>query len=434
MLAEYIETWRLTGPAGRRFLTGGTLFAIRMFMFYAAFPLFAKERGYDAATIGWLVGGAALSLFVFGVPVTAFGSRGHTRRLLMIGPLIAASGQLLLIYFVGRSFSISFLAALVSGMASTVFWILGDPLLAATTPPHKRAHIFALKFSLVTCGFAVGSGLGGWIPATLELVGLRAQRALDATILVIACLDIASSIIYSTIPAIPTPSPAKSSQLRSAPARFRINFGILLFIFLLTVPDIGMAFGHNSIRPFLSLFFEEQLGLSSALIGTTMFCLAMAGGISALFIPGIARRLGNLRAIGLLRTTGALMILLCFSGVGTLVVIALLISYYSMVDGTEATFITEAMERLPVEQRTVFSGMYSMLWSASSFCASALSGRLQEDIGFGVAYSVGVAGYLLSVAWILGVFPRLPSLGGTMEQATAPASAVDEVAVAGKRS
>src|SRR5690606_23615518 len=116
-----------------------------MFMFYAAFPLFAKERGYDAATIGWLVGGAALSPFVFGVPVTAFGSRGHTRRLLMIGPLIAASGQLLLIYFVGRSFSISFLAALVSGMASTVFWILGDPLLAATTPPHKRAHIFALK-------------------------------------------------------------------------------------------------------------------------------------------------------------------------------------------------------------------------------------------------------------------------------------------------
>jgi predicted MFS family arabinose efflux permease len=383
-------------------------------MFSVAFPLFASDRGYDARQIGWLVGAASLSLFIFGVPITTLGSRGHARSLLVAGTLVSAAGQLMLLATTGTSFALSFAGALLSGMVSATFWILGDPLLAATTPSHRRAHVFALKFSLVTAGFAIGGGLGGWIPAALvKATGLGRSEALAATMLVVAALDLAQALVYGTVPDMPQRQPHRPGASRLASRSLTLDRRVWAVLFLLATPEIGMALGHNSIRPFLALYFQDRHNLSSGAIGTTMFILALAGGVGALFVPGFAGRLGNLRTIGMFRLIGAALIVLCFSGVGALVVIALMLGYYAIVDGTEATFVTEAMERLPAEQRTPFSGLYAMLWSAASFFAAALSGRLQDDAGFGAAFSIGVVGYLLSVAWIIGVFPRLPTIAAS---------------------
>jgi predicted MFS family arabinose efflux permease len=170
-----------------------------------------------------------------------------------------------------------------------------------------------------------------------------------------------------------------------------------------------MAIGHNSIRPFLSLFFEERHGLAPGVIGTVMSSLALAGGIGALLIPTLSRKIGNIGAIRILRISAATLILLLFSGIPVAAIVALLVLHYFILDGTEATFVTEAMERLPEERRSVFSGAYAMLWSTGSFAAAALSGAIQNrpGLGFGVAYAVGACGYLFSVLWLSVVYPRL---------------------------
>jgi hypothetical protein len=121
VLGSYRDTWRATGPAGRRFLAGGMLYAVRLLTFTVAFPLFAKSRGFDSGEIGWLIGGHALSLFVFGVPVTFFGGRGHTRLLLMAGPLVGALGQAVILTAPDRAFALTFVGCLLSGMVSTMF-------------------------------------------------------------------------------------------------------------------------------------------------------------------------------------------------------------------------------------------------------------------------------------------------------------------------
>src|SRR5262249_57721641 len=98
------------------------------------------------------------------VAVTVLGARGRCGWLLMAGPLFGAIGQVIILAAPSSAFALTFLGTLLSGMVSTMFWILGDPLLAATTPASRRAHVFALKFSLVTGGMALGGGLGGWVP------------------------------------------------------------------------------------------------------------------------------------------------------------------------------------------------------------------------------------------------------------------------------
>jgi predicted MFS family arabinose efflux permease len=415
VFGDYRETWRATGPAGRRFLTGGVLYAVRLLAFTVAFPLFAKARGFDSADVGWLIGGASLSLFVFGIPVTYLGARGHTRLLLMAGPLLGAVGQAVILAAPAGAFALTFLGSLLSGMVSTMFWILGDPLLAATTPAPRRAHVFALKFSLITGGMALGGGLGGWIPAGLQAFGgFGEERALAATMIVVALLDCAQVAAYAAMPVSEVPRPVR--RVRAAPADLRSGRpgSAWLLLLLLAMPEAGMAVGHNSIRPFLSVFFEERQGLSTGLIGTIMACLALAGGVGALFVPGAALKLGNLRTIGVFRGVAATAVVLCFSGVGVALVVGLLFAYYAVADGTEATFITEAMERVPVDQRSPFSGLYAMVWSAASFAAAAASGAIQDrpGAGFGAAFGLGVAGYAFSIVWITAVYPRLPHLAG----------------------
>jgi predicted MFS family arabinose efflux permease len=233
---------------------------------------------------------------------------------------------------------------------------------------------------------------------------------LAGTLVVGAIIDIAQCVIYSAIakdvmPRARAVASGVARGLRQHPPK-----KVWLLLILLAMPEAGMATGHNSIRPFLTLFFEEEQGLSAGLIGTVMAVFALGGGVGSLFLPSIAKRIGNLNTVRIFRSIAASAVILCFGGFGVVAVIGLLFTYYAIADGTEATFITEGMERVPVAHRPVFSGFYAMIWSIASFSAAAASGALQSSSGFAAAFGLGVAGYAFSIFWITVIYPRLPSL------------------------
>ena len=434
LFADYRRTWHVTGPAGRLFLSGGLLYVIRAIAFTVAFPLFAKARGFSPGEIGLLVAASSFALFVFGIPVTWLGGRGQARRILTLGPIVAAAGLVILVFAPHGSMALPLLGALLAGVGGTSFWVLGDPLLAETTPATERAHVYALKFFVLTIGSALGGGLGGWIPGLLNATPwFDREAALAATLLVLAALDLSCAAVFSRIPPYEAPRAVRPPSVVAHRRRGSHNWVPWAVMILLAAPELGMALGHNSIRPFLSLFFTERYGMSEAATGTTLATLALIGGVGALITPRVAHRLGNVGAISLLRCIGAATVLGWFVFVGLPPVLLLMLIYYAIMDGTEAIFITEAMSRLPAERRTWFSGIYAMAWSLASSFASFLSGTIQERNGgaFGVAFAVGAAGYLFSVLWMGIVFRRLPDLTGpaTTPRATDVALA-DELATA----
>lgn len=414
--AEYQRTWDATGPAGRGFLVAGLFYLIRTLAFTVAFPLYAKERGYSPGEIGLFLAASQFSLFLLGVPITFLGGRGHARRTLIAAPIVAATGIALILLAPDGASELTALGALLAGAAGASFWVLGDPLLAQTTPIDARAHIFALKFFVLTIASSLGGGLGGWIPGLLEaLTGMSALGALTATIVTLGTIDVVQSLLYRRIPPYETRTPqttATRQRARPAGRRAWLPWAIMIAF---AVPEIGMALGHNSIRPFLSLFFTERHQFSASATGTALAIFGLLGGVGALATPRIGARLGNVPAIAILRITGAVMIVLWFAGFGVAPVLSLMVIYYLALDGTEAMFITEAMNRIPASRRTWFSGIYAMAWSISASSASVLSGSVQErnDGRFGAAFAIGAFGYLFSVAWIVFVFPRLPALAPT---------------------
>lgn len=422
LIDDYRRSWSSTGPAGRRLLLGGFVYLVRAIGFTVAFPLFAKANGSSARELGVLLAASSFALFLFGVPVTWLGGRGYSRQFLVLGPIVSAVGVLSVALLPADSGWPLRFAALLTGAAGTTFWVLSDPLLARTTPAAERAHIFALKFALLTLGVALGGGLGGWIPALLGATPwFDRLGSLRAALVVLAALDLLAAAFFSRIPAYESRDPLapvgshapRVSASASAPSAASTSIAWMVML-ALAVPDLGMSFGHNGIRPLLSLFFTERFGLSEASTGSLLAVLAFTGGFGALAAPWMASRLGNLRAIALLRSLGAAMVVFWFLGPGLLAVIPAMFVYYQVMDGTEAIMIAEAMRRLPAARRTWFSGITAMAWSLSSSVASFVSGTVQDRHGgaFALAFVIAASGYVFSVLWITLVVRALPSLDG----------------------
>jgi MFS family permease len=409
LIASYRDAWQEAG-SGQWFLIAGFVFASRILAFNVAFPLYAKEQGFDSSQIGLLLAAVAISLFVFGVPVTMLGARGRSRRALITGPLIAACGVLLILIAPGGVLAPALVGCLLAGMASNVFWILGDPILAGAVPARNRSHVFALKFALLTMGFAMGGLLGGWIPSILEAAGVSTKNALAGALVVVMALDMVQSLCYRKMPiGAPRMRAASAAPAPEAP-RFTglAMWGILL---LLLVPEMGMATGFNSIRPYLSLFFDEEFGMSAGATGTAISLMQLAGGVGALLIPSMAVRFGASRTMALLRFIGGASIAFALGAAALPVVLMLFFVHYSIVDGTGATFVNDVMSRMPTSQRTIYSAVAAAVWSVFSAIAASTSGYLQDLTGgFGAAFGVGVIAYFISAAWLLLVLPRMPSL------------------------
>ena len=174
---------------------------------------------------------------------------------------------------------------------------------------------------------------------------------------------------------------------------------------------MGMATGYNAVRPYMSLFFDETFGMSAGATGTAVSIMQLAGGVGALLIPSLARRVGSIPTMAALRLLGGVMIIGAVGAAALPLVFFFFFVHYSVIDGTSATYISEAMERVPVVQRTTFSAVAAGIWSLFSAMATSISGYLQDATGgFGAAFGMAAVAFFISACWLYFVFPRLPGL------------------------
>lgn len=408
LVSGYRASWRAANR-GQWILIAGFVFAMRVLTFNVAFPLYAKAQGFNASETGLMLGAVAISLFLFGAPLTILNGRGHGRSLFIAGPLIAAAGVVIILFSPGSLLAPVLFGCLLAGMDSNVFWTMSDPLLAGSTAREHRAQVYALKFALLTMGFAIGGLIGGWVPEFLSLAGASNTMMYAGALVVVLALYLAQSFCYWRMPLEhPEQAVASSHDEHHEPRFTGLTFwGIMI---LMLVPEMAMAIGYASIRPYLSLFFDERFGLSAGATGTALGVMQVIGGVGALLIPTLARAHGSLVTMGVLRFTGGLVI---FGALGTAAVPVVLLCFfvhYSVVDGTGATYVNESMDRVPSVQRTTFSAVNAGVWSLFSALATSASGYLQDVSGFGVAFGLGGAAYFLSAAWLLLAFPHLPLL------------------------
>lgn len=262
---------------------------------------------------------SSLPLLVLSLPVTWLGRRGWTRRLLACAPILAALGLVSVAVLPASQLPATAAVAFLSGLGGAAFWILGDPILAGSTPPPCHTHIFALKFFVWIAGMAVGGAFGGWLPALLSPFGLAPAQSLAGTLLLLAVLDVTQAATFWSLPLSHhrSAAPSRADNQPATPIPWRL-------LLLLTVPEICVAIGYGSIKPYLSLFLVEGQGFATSVTGTTFAVAAAAGGLGTLALPGLIGRIGSLPAIVACRFVGSAAIGGWFIGLGAPLLVALI--------------------------------------------------------------------------------------------------------------
>ena len=411
---DYREAWDHTGVGGRAILLGCLAYIVRSVGFTFLMPLFAKENGLSSSEYGLSYAVYSANMLLAIAPILTLSRRGWDRRLIVGGPLVSLPGIALLLLAPQLPFVAWPIGMLLCGTGGSTFWVLSDPLLAEATDASFRSRIYALKFVLFTVGSSIGILLTGLIPDALGLLpSISMNVAFGITLGLLGLLDLTQAYLFRL-------SPNRRGFVRGS--RAPVGRMAMVAIAGFAVTEVAFAFGYNSIRPFLSLFFTERHGLSSGQAGLIVGGMALVGGFGAVLMPVMAARIGTPLTIGIFRLIGAVAIATWFVQAGLPLVVAMTLVYYGVIDGTEALYISEIMSRLPPELRDIMAGANALLWSMVASVATLASGWVQDRPwgGFGPAFSIGVVGYLVSALWTVLAFSRIkpPPLG---EERTRPA-------------
>ena len=132
-------------------------------------PLFAREFGVGAATIGLTLSMFALARLILNVPLGLLSDRYGRRFLLVGGPIVTGVGM------VGSGLAPSIEALLawrfVAGAGSAMYMTGAMIYLTDISSPETRARFIGTNQGALLLGVSIGPGVGGLIA---EFMGLRA--------------------------------------------------------------------------------------------------------------------------------------------------------------------------------------------------------------------------------------------------------------------
>ena len=279
--------------------------------------LYLLRLGYGPRFIG-LVSASSLLAFTVSCPAAgAMASRKGSRAVMIsgMGLIAAGSGLLPLVEVIPESWQEEWLlaASALGGLGLALYLVNGIPFLMGATRQEERDHAFSAQMGLVPLAAFAGSLVGGALPGLLaRMMGIPVNSAtMDnpepyryALLLAAALLLPAVWALLATKPVRVWPVPAQEDlgQHRGrAPASGkprsvaeRLPWALILLIALVA----GLRYaGQSTTRTFFNVYLDDELGTSTALIGTITAVAQLVAVPAALATPMLVARWSRDRVI-----------------------------------------------------------------------------------------------------------------------------------------
>ncbi len=355
-------------------------------------PHYADQYNLSKAGAGLLVASYAVGSLVGGIPGGLAAAR--------VGPRRAACAGLLTVS----------LASVVFGLATTP-WMLG---IARFTQGVGGALSWAGAFSWIVAsvplarrGEAIGTAMGGAVvgamvgPVIGAVAGLTNDRA---TFLAFALIPAGFALAARRLP----DSGRQRAELRSL-ARGLRDRRLLGGLWLMTLPSL--LFGLMAVLVPLHL---DALGWGPAAIGGLWLA---AAGIEAVINPFLGRLIDRrgLRLPVVTAVTASAAVAVAFAFADSAAALALLVVVGAFSFGALFTpglaLIASGADRAGVAQALAFGAM-SAAWALGNILGPAGGGALARGTSDGVAFALGAAACLATLAAISRVAPRAGRIAG----------------------
>lgn len=302
MVTSYLQMLHLFGRDVRLFLVSAALVGLAWDgVRVVLFNLYLLRLGYGPEFVGLVNAAGALAFALLSLPAGALGKRWGSRSMLITGAGLLTAGFCLLPFaefFAGTPRTWWLLTTtILTHLGFSLYLVNGLPFLMGATSPEERNHVFSVHIALIPLAAFAGSLVAGALPGVFAaLLGTSLEGAapyryplwLAALVLIPGVLALLPT---RSVDSPPTQAPAASG---SEPRPNRVPYGLLIAIALIMALRFG---GRGTVTTFFTVYLDEGLGTSTALIGALSAIAQLLSVPAALAAPLLIARWGHPRPI-----------------------------------------------------------------------------------------------------------------------------------------
>lgn len=329
-------------------------------------PDIGRRFGASPTLIGFLFASFGATVLATSIPMGAASDRVGRRGPLAGGALVLALATIL--FAVGDSLPVLFLARLAQGAADAVTWVVGFALVADLYAADERGRAMGWVMSATTVGFMIGPTLGGW---------LYEHGGPTVPYLVVAALSLVAAAGFLLLDFSARPQASESVSLRQ-----------VLSVRAVAVCASAVVLGGGTLamlEPVLSLFLGNDLGLSPARVGLVFGSGAVVSALLHPLFGRVADRTGGRRLmlVGLVGIALLMPLLTRITGFPSAVAahVCFTLAVAMMVTPSLA-YMADAMTAAGVQSFGIAYGVYNFAWALGLLLGPAIGGAAYERAGF----------------------------------------------------
>ena len=388
------------------FFLYGILINAGMALFSLLYNLYLLRLSYQEDFIGQVASMAPLATALLALPIGMLSDRFGRKPFLVASGLLLAASQLGLCLTTSAAALLAF--SFVGGVATAFIWVNHVPFLSDNAHTSRRAEALVIWSALQIVIRMLLSLAGGFMPGVMGYF-LGTSTDMPEPFRYSLLLGVFCSLV-SVLPLLRIHGPPQSVDERrdlSAPdapdlAPWRVFAGIAVIS-----GTRGFAVGLT--YPFFNVFFEEELHIVPAMIGTIFFLSQLVSLPVTFSAPALVRKFGttltvlSVRAIG----GGALGVMGAFISLSVAVPMFLLVRITEVIDNpSDQHFSTQI---LPRSYWARIQGFRVCGFQFFNFCGSLLGGMLILDYGYAAVFGLACVSRVASGLIMVLVFGLRPT-------------------------
>lgn len=417
----YAREVRSFSPVSRNFLIASSLGGINAGVSSVLLNLYILSLGNAEGYLGRLLSLGSLGAATGALVGAQLADRWSSWVALMLGTVVAGSG-LLIVLVPGLDLFLP-VGTFLGGLGAVTVYLAVPPFLASHSEPSNRPYLFGIAGASYVVSTAIGSILGGFLPAILRdaFPGTSQPDIYRLSLAFgIACSAIGVPFIWRARPTgsgsrgnddMGSDHPPESRMAGIPIALDKVSWASVirdpivrrtLARFVLT--DGLIRLGGNLIVPFFSVYFVRELGASEAWFGTLRVVERSIEVIAMLAIAPVAARFGPVATIALSQLASVPMLLGLGFAPNLGVASGIFLIRGTLMEMTVPLRDNFMMDRLPPGSRATVSAAVLLFGYAIAFFSVRVGGQMVQSGHRDYTYMIAGALYTISAVLFFRLF------------------------------
>jgi len=369
---------------------GRLLFATRMVRMFAygtvavVLALYLAQLALSDGQIGGFITWTLIGDAVISLTITLIADRVGRKQMLLLGTgLMVFAGAALALT---DNLFILTLAAIVgtlspSGNEVGPFLSIEQAILPQTTSNDQRTAVFAWYNLFGSFSTATGALFAGGLASVLQMAGRSPLESYRVIMALYAVLGLLLAVMFTRLSAA-----AEAQKTETLGSRFGLHRSQGIVLRLSALFALDSFAGGLVLQSVLVYWFRVRFGAEDAVIGSIFFGANLLAGLSALAAGRVAARFGLVNTMVWTHIPSNILLLLVPLMPSLPLAILLLLLRFSISQMDVPTRQSYIMAVVAPDERSAAAGVTSIVRTASSSMAPAITGLLLQSSLLGVPF------------------------------------------------